>query len=429
MKTFLKFFLPLLILAVGIAGFMYMFKTKSKAEPIKVEEPAWVVTVMSVTPTALSPTVTLYGQVESPRAATLRTPTLPLGTNAEVLKVAVLEGDNVKKGKLLIRLEDSDSVLNLKLYSADIADIKAQIDLEKQRHANNVTALVHEKTLLSLTQRALERLRKLKRQRVSSQADLDTAQQAVEQQMLAITNRRLEIKNHKARLAQLQAKRTRALAQRDLARLQKARTKIKAPFTGVIANVAVAVGDSVGSGNTLLSMYDNAALEVRAQIPSRYQGTVLDALAARHKLKVHAQVNNKPVYLQLDRVSGQINPDSGGIDGLFRVKKGAHLLRLGQFLTLSLMLSKQPDVVALPYETVYGTNRIYKLVDGRMKGLTIERVGEQALPTGESRILVRSPELQQGDQVIITQLPNAMVGLKVKVGSTGSTTSFRSTTD
>lgn len=416
MKKIIQFLLPLLILAIGFGGYRYMLKTKAKNEPIKIEEQAWVVTVVPVMPTAQSPTITLYGRVESPRAATLRTPSLSLSVNAQVIQINVLEGQNVKKDQVLIRLENNDSIFNLRQRQADMADIDAQFHLEKQRHANNITALTHEKALLNLMQKSVERLRRLKKQRVSSQAALEDAQQAVERQMLAVINRRLEIKNHSARLAQLQAKHTRALAMRELANLELARTKITAPFSGVIAEVFVAVGDRVSSGDTLLSIYDNTALEVRAQIPSRYQGTVLDALAAKAKLKAHALLHKKSVFLQLDRVSGQINRDSGGIDGLFRVKKGANLLRLGEFLSLSLRLPQQSGVIALPFEAVYGTNRIYKLVDGRMKRLTIERVGELVTATGKSQILVRSPELQVGHQVIITQLPNAMDGLKVQVG-------------
>ncbi|MEN8215215.1 MAG: HlyD family efflux transporter periplasmic adaptor subunit [Pseudomonadota bacterium] len=416
MKKIRMLLMPMLILAIGYGGFRYMQKTKPKNAPIKIEEQAWVVTVVSVTPATLSPTLTLYGRVESPRTATLRAPSQSLNVNAKVIEVAVLEGETVKKEDRLIRLEDSDSIFNLKQREADIVDIEAQIDLEKQRHANNLTALTHDEALLKLMQTSVERLRKLKKQRLSSQSALEEAQQAVERQMLQVINRRLDIKNHKARLAQLQAKRRRALAQRELIRLELARTKITAPFTGIIAKVFVAVGDRVRSGDTLLSIYDNAALEVRAQIPSRYQGTILDALAAGYQLQAHAQVHKKSVLLQLDRVSGQINPDSGGIDGLFRVED--NFLRLGQFLSLSLSLPKQTGVVALPFEAVYGRNRIYKLVDGRMKGLTIERVGEQVLPSGKSQILVRSPALQIGDQVIVTQLPNAMDGLKVRVAVT-----------
>ncbi len=413
MKKILLILLPLLILAIGFGGFSYMQQTKPKTEPVKIEEQIWMVKTEPVIPSTLSPTVTLYGRVESPRAATLRTPTQSLNINAQIINVAVLEGEKVKKGEVLIRLEDSESRLNLKQHQADIADIEAQIKLEKQRHANNLIAITHEKTLLKLMKTSVERLRKLKKQRLSSQSSLEEAQQGVERQMLAVINQRLDIKNHSTRLAQLRAKQARALAQRDLARLELAHTKITAPFSGIIANVAVAVGDRVRSGDILLSMYDNTALEVRAQIPNRYQSTVLDALAAGHQLQ--AQVHKKSILLQIDRVSGQINPDSGGIDGLFSVKKGSNLLRLGEFLTLSLILPQQANVVALPFEAVYGINRIYRLIDGRMRGTMIERIGEQVTPTGKSQILVRSPELQKGETVIVTQLPNAMDGLKVQV--------------
>ncbi|OAD23368.1 efflux transporter RND family, MFP subunit [Candidatus Thiomargarita nelsonii] len=307
--------IPLLILAIGFGGFWYMKKTKAENEPIKIEEQVWVVTVVSVKPSALSPTLTLYGRVESPRTATLRAPTQSLNLNATVIEVPVLEGKTVKKGHRLISLEDNDSIFNLKQREADIIDIEAQIEIEKQRHANNLSALKHEETLLKLIQTSVKRLRQLKKQKLSPQSALDETQQAVERQMLQIINRRLEIKNHKARLAQLEAKRVRAIAQRNLSRLELARTKIIAPFSGIIAKVFVAPGDRVRSGDALLSVYDNTVLEVRAQIPTRYQGTVLDALAAGHQLQANALVKKKSVFLQLNRVSGQINPDSGGIDG------------------------------------------------------------------------------------------------------------------
>ncbi|MDM8557474.1 biotin/lipoyl-binding protein [Candidatus Parabeggiatoa sp. HSG14] len=420
MKKSLYFLLPLLILAIGVMSYMYMLETQSKNAPIKIEEQAWIVTTVSITPTTLSPTLTLYGRVESPRTATLRTPTLSVA-NTEVKKVFVFEGEKVKKGEILIRLEESDSRLYLKQREADMTDIKAQMTLEKQRHANNLIAIVHEEALLKLTKKSLERLRKLKKQRVSSQSASENAQQAVERQMLAVTRMRLDIKNHKARLAQLQAKHTHVLAQRDIARLELARTKIKAPFSGVLAKVLVAVGDRVRTGDALLRLYDDTALEVRAQIPSRYQGMILNALVAKHQLQAQTHIHNKLIALQLERVSGQINSDSGGIDGLFQVKNAYGLLRLGEFLTLYLNLPQQSRVVALPYEAVYGINRIYKLVEGRMKGLTIERVGEQMIEKGKTKILVRSPELKSEEQVIITQLPNAMEGLKVKASSPSST--------
>jgi RND family efflux transporter MFP subunit len=416
MNKILKFILPLLILGIGFGGFKYMQATKPKQAPIKIEEQTWLVAVKPVTLSVLSPTITLYGRVESPRTATLRTPTLSLNISTQVTQVAVLEGEKVKKGQILIALEDKDSRLNLKQKEAELMDIDAQIQLEKQRNDSNLKAIQHEQALLKLMQTSVKRFRQLNKKKLSSQATLDDAQQAVERQKLTVISRRLEIKNHKSRLSQLQAKRSRAVAQRDIAALELARTQIKAPFTGVIAKVTVAIGDTVHSGDSLLSIYDNATLEVRAQIPSRYKNTVLKALTKGYHLQAQTQIQtNKSLRLQLDRVSGEINLDSGGIDGLFRVKNQVKLLRLGEFLTLQLSLPHQSRIIALPFEAVYGINRIYKLIDGRMKAVNIERIGERSTTKGYSEILVRSPELHQNDQVIVTQLPNAMDGLKVRV--------------
>jgi hypothetical protein len=82
---------------------------------------------------------------------------------------------------------------------------------------------------------------------------------------------------------------------------------------------------------------------------------------------------------------------------------------------LSVNLPVVHDSVALPYEAVYGTDRIYRLEGERMRTLQVERVGEQRSLDGSTRVLVRSPELQPGDKIVITQLPNAMDGLRVRV--------------
>jgi hypothetical protein len=88
---------------------------------------------------------------------------------------------------------------------------------------------------------------------------------------------------------------------------------------------------------------------------------------------------------------------------------------LGQLLNLALNLPETKEIIALPFEAVYGTNRIYKLQNDRMLGVEVERVGEKLSVTGESQILIRSPALKPGDKIITTQLPNAMDGLKVQV--------------
>jgi hypothetical protein len=73
------------------------------------------------------------------------------------------------------------------------------------------------------------------------------------------------------------------------------------------------------------------------------------------------------------------------------------------------------QAVDLPSEALYGMDRIYRVEDGRMRAVRIERLGV-VLRDGErrERVLVRSPTLQAGDQVVVTQLANAIDGLRVR---------------
>ncbi len=404
-----KILLPILVILIGIIGFWQLKSSKSVKPSVTIEEKAWMATTTTIQPGNLSPTVVLYGQVESPQVAILRTPTF--STSTEVNKVEVLEGIWVKKGQVLIRLETRDSELNLAQRQADINEIQTQMTLETQRHTHNKNAIEYERKLLKLTEKSVNRARQLRNKKVGSQSSLDEAQQALEKQKLSVANRNIEIKQHTTRLAQLKAKRQRAVATRDIAKLELARTQIKAPFTGKIIKVDVAQGNRVRSGDILLSLYDTSTLEIRAQIPNRYKKTVLSAFKA--KQPVTAFTAQQAVQVTLNRMSGEINPKNGGIDGLFKINQGLEELRLGQFLTLYLQLPKQENVIALPFESIYGNNRVYKLVEARMKSVAVDHIGEYH-QADQVLALVRSNGLQANDQVIVTQLPNAVDGLKIK---------------
>ncbi|MEZ5673563.1 MAG: biotin/lipoyl-binding protein [Thiotrichaceae bacterium] len=408
-----KIVLPIIILAVSIAVVMYLVKTRPEKKPIDTKERAWVVATQTVTPVDLSPSLSLYGRVESPRTSTLRSPTFSATGSGEVVELAVLEGQTVKAKQVLLRLDDRDSKLNLQQREADIADIQAQLDSESVQHQNDIASVGHEETLLRLVQKSVDRATELEKRKLGSVSAADETQQAIERQYLSLNTRRTQIKLYDAKIQQLQAKLQRAMALRDAAKLELERTQIHAPFAGTVAKVEVAIGDRVRGGDALLTLYDNSALEVRSQIPLRYQGVILDSLANKQFLTATTLIDEHAVRLRLTRIAGQINKDSGGIDGLFTVEQGAAWLRLGQLLNLTLNLPETIGIVALPFEAVYGTNRIYKLQDNRMQGVVVERVGEK-IEAGQSRILVRSSELKQGDQVITTQLPNAMDGLKVQ---------------
>ena len=96
---------------------------------------------------------------------------------------------------------------------------------------------------------------------------------------------------------------------------------------------------------------------------------------------------------------------------------GGERLALDQSVELALQLPALADSVALPYEALYGLDRIYLLENDRMHGVQVDRLGETRAGDGNRRVIVRSRELVPGARVIVTQLPNASDGLRVRVAS------------
>ena len=105
------------------------------------------------------------------------------------------------------------------------------------------------------------------------------------------------------------------------------------------------------------------------------------------------------------------------MDGLFDIiDSGSLPVDQGRFVTLELAMPPADDLIALPHEAIYGADRVYVIdAQSRMRGLRVERAGEVLMDSGETRLLVRIPELPSGARVVTTQLPNALDGLLVRV--------------
>jgi hypothetical protein len=177
----------------------------------------------------------------------------------------------------------------------------------------------------------------------------------------------------------------------------------------------VAPGRRVRVGDALVQLYDRDALVVRAQVPTRYVAAVRAAEAAGREIRVQGLLDDRPVTAVLQRMAGEVSSATGGVEALFRIE-GAQEILQGRFVRLDLTLPKEPDLIALPSEAIYGTDRVYLVDDqSRLQPVRVERIGAARGAAGASLVLVRSSELQAGDTVAVTQLPNAVAGLLVHV--------------
>jgi RND family efflux transporter MFP subunit len=400
---------PLVIILVAIATFIGLKQSKPEKVIIEQPEKIWRVNTVPVNIQQISPEITLYGRVETPRNSTLKSALV-----ADVLSIEVLEGTEVTVGQLLLTLDDTDMWLSVLQRQADLAEIEALMASENQRFKRDQSLLEQQTALLQLADNVVNRSKKLEQSRLASQATLDDAQASKQRQLVTLKGLNFDIAEHPARLAKLQAQFKRAQAFLKQAEVDLERTKITAPFSGRISQLSVSIGDRVRPGDTLISLYDLDNLEVRAQIPGRYIDQVNKMMSHNEVLEAKASFNNNSLAFKLQRLSGEVKVDSGGLDGLFSISGNQYTIALGTFIELKLKLAQQNDVVALPFNALYGLDHVYRLKDGYLQSVAIERVGESTNEQGQKQLLLRSQDLRQGDQIVSTQLPNAITGLRVE---------------
>jgi multidrug efflux pump subunit AcrA (membrane-fusion protein) len=417
-KRLFPILLPVLILAVGLGVWKYLAATKPEQPPPTPAERVWRVAVEPVVPRRLAPELTLYGRVETPDL--LRA---TAAAAAWVTEVAVRDGDRVVADEVLLRLDERDFLPRIRQVKAEIADLEAQVVSERNRYETDQLALVQERRLLALAREGVERQQRLKSQQVGAEQALDEAEQAEAQQALTVSNREMSIADHPSRLRALEARLQSARARLEVLQLEYERATVRAPYDGIVTGVEVTAGDQVAKGEVLVRMYALKSLEVRARIPAPYQGELIAALEQGEPLPAIADLDARagamPVQLILDRLAGEADPS--GVDGLFRVAGDPARLRIGQLLRLRLNRPLRADAVAVPFQAVYGGDRLYVVEDGRLRAIDVEGLGGQVGSDGMERLLVRSPALEVGDLLVTTHMPNAVDGLKVEVVDSGPT--------
>jgi multidrug efflux pump subunit AcrA (membrane-fusion protein) len=383
-----------------------IFATGPAPEPQVREEKSWPVSVVEVEPQPHSPTFTAYGRMESSRITNLRTDLV-----AEVAAVHVREGDWVDQGDLLVELSAAEVALLLTEREADLALHRAQLRSIETEQTMLDRTVAQARSMHRIAADKLARHEELMAKRLISQSLLD--------EVIAQANAAaIELENHERRLADLpnriaaqRAAVTRAEALADRARLELAKTFVRAPFAGPVLAVHVAPGDRSSLGASMVEMADADAFEVRVQVPSAYERRFQKHLVDGHGVRATLPDGQQ---LLLTRLARRIQTGQSGLDAFFQLAdSGAALPPIGRVVDMRISLPAEPNVVALPIGSLYQNDRVYAVRDSRLQPIEVERVGEVQTADGEFRVLVRAPGLTGGLPVITTQLPKAAPGLLV----------------
>lgn len=400
---------PIIIVAVSIIVIALLMATKPEAPTQASTEKSWQVSAVTAKRIQANPEVELYARTESPHEAKLSTTIA-----SDVTALHALAGQTVTKGDVIIELDDTDAQLALMQAEADLQELDAAIESEQIRYESDQRALKSEQRMLKIAQDALVRQNKLQESNLVAKERSDNAESALAQSELMIAAREQNIKDHPSRLKKLQAGLKRAKARLQASQRDLDKTRIKAPFDAHITAVSVAPGERVQPGQNLLELFDINRVELRVQIPNNIVSDVENALVNQGVVTAREGGNQ----FRVARLSMASSQQHGGRDAWLVPFEQNQTLSLNKSLRIILELAEHKDLIALPISSIYGADRVFRINNDRLESLAVTPIGYQYENGVQDKVLVHSDEIQDGDQIITTQLPKAINGLKVTLQDT-----------
>jgi HlyD family secretion protein len=195
----------------------------------------------------------------------------PIATT--VKRVLVKEGDHVKRGQLLLQLDDDEARASAAKAMAQLRGAEADIHAVQQGGTQEEVLttqaqLVKARADLDNAKRNLDAVQGLLKNGAASQGELNAAQAAYStaQANVDLLEKKLKARYSKPEVARVDAQKS--VAQADLSASDDILNKsnVRAPFDGVVYSLPVRAGNYVAPGQLLLQEADLSKVRLRAYV-------------------------------------------------------------------------------------------------------------------------------------------------------------------
>ncbi len=248
--------------------------------------------------------------------------------SADVREVLVREGESVKAGQILIRMDASEYQAKLDQARGGLQAAQGQLDIATQTRNNNKALL--DKGFISKNA-------------------FDNAQS---QFQIAISN----VKSARGVL--------------DVAQKALNDTVIRAPIAGQISIRAVQPGEKVAIDNKLLEIVDLQKMEMEAAVPA---GDIVNVTAGQ---EVELRIEGLPDVIpgKLTRINPSIQVGSRSILVYIQVDNPQGLLKMGMFAEAKLTLTRKNNVLTVPQSAIQiegGKSVVYAIENEKLVPITV----------------------------------------------------------
>ena len=294
----------------------------------------------------------------------------------EVREVLVREGEPVKAGQVLVKLDASDYQARLDQARGALQAARGQLEIATKARDNNKALL--DKGFIS--KNAFD----------NAASQFDIARANVESARGAL----------------------------DVAQKALADTVIRAPISGLISSRTVQPGEKVPVEFHLLDVVDLSQMEMEAAVPA----SEIMHVALGQEVQVRVEGMAQPLKGKVARINPATQAGSRSILVYIQIDNPEGILRVGMFGEAQLTVAKKTGVLTVPQSAVRneaGTAYVYAIENGKLaqKPVTLGMRGDD----GEGNAVEVLAGLDNGARVVKTNLGSLQVGSSVRFTGAGST--------
>jgi HlyD family secretion protein len=303
---------------------------------------------VAATRQALTETVISSGRVITPDRVAIGAELV-----GKVLAVPVEEGDRVKAGQLLARMDDSEQ--NAAVEQARRAMEEAAARLEQLNQVSRPVAdqnLIQAEANLAQAAAEFERVKTLAEAGFYNQSRLDEARRAVDAARAAREAAQAQAKGNRpdgveTRLAQARLDQARAAL--AVAQAKQAKTVMRAPAGGLLVRKLVESGDTVTQGKLLFELAADGETEIVLQIDEKNLGR----LTLNQGASVLADAYlDRPFPAEIFYISPAVDPAKGSVEVKLRVKAPPAFIKTDMTVSVEIGVGERKDALTLPSEMV-----------------------------------------------------------------------------
>jgi HlyD family secretion protein len=303
----------------------------------------------------------------------------PISTT--VKRLLVKEGDHVRKGQLLLQLDDADirtqaarALAQVKTAQADQSALKTGGTQEEVLTLNS--QLVKARSARDAAQRSLDALRRLQQDGAASPGEVRQAEDTLQRAQADVTllEQKQKERYSQPETARIDAQGAEAQAAYDAAEDALLKSSVRAPFDGMVYSLPVKQGAFVQAGELLVQEADLSRVLVRAFVdepdvgrlqPGQKVEITWDALPSRIWT---GAVNTVPSTVKL-RGSRNVGETTCVVDN--------HDLRLlpNVNVGVTIVIAEHNNVLTLQRDALRideSKPYVYKIIDRHVKRQTIE---------------------------------------------------------